>query len=203
MGAWSACAPLHLPGVTEDLSQFSHDDEQGADHADEDQRSEPDPHPLLGRPVFQAHFCSRSGSGTSGVRISPFAVRGCPRFLVWPRDTNGSRCRILGCRSPWTQSLFSPPQPWSLARPKPTLQKTTSSTWRNCGRLSGNCKRTVSSLAAPGRLKARQEGRLFSLLLLFHLSFAFCLRAASLVQGVPKALDGFSRFPVAESDRGR
>jgi hypothetical protein len=27
---------LHLPGGTEGLSQFSHDDEQGADHADED-----------------------------------------------------------------------------------------------------------------------------------------------------------------------
>ena len=37
-----------LQAVTrpEGLSQFSHDDEQGADHADEDQHSETDPYPL-------------------------------------------------------------------------------------------------------------------------------------------------------------
>jgi len=45
---------------TRGLSQPGYDDEQGADHADEDPRSETDPHPLFGRPVFPDHFRSRS-----------------------------------------------------------------------------------------------------------------------------------------------
>jgi hypothetical protein len=49
---------------TRGLSQPSHDDEQGADQADDDQHSETDPHPLLGRPVFPDHFGSRFWSAT-------------------------------------------------------------------------------------------------------------------------------------------
>lgn len=45
---------------TPPLIQSSHDNEQGGDHANEDQRNEPDPHPLLWRQVYPAHFGSRS-----------------------------------------------------------------------------------------------------------------------------------------------
>ena len=80
------------PGVTESLSQFSHDDEQGADHADEDQHREPDPHPLLGRPVFAAHFGSRfaffSFASAPPAKLSQvhagqyIAVPMCPPFVT-------------------------------------------------------------------------------------------------------------------------
>lgn len=60
LGFFSSRTFLYLPGVTEGLSQFSNHDEQGADRANEHQHSEPDPHPLLGRPVFSHHFGSGS-----------------------------------------------------------------------------------------------------------------------------------------------
>src|SRR5713101_5371955 len=71
--AWSAIEPsFGAPRRSRGLSQPGYDDEQGADHADEDQRSETDPHPLLERRVFPAHFGSRPWSATCGAGISLF-----------------------------------------------------------------------------------------------------------------------------------
>src|SRR5580765_7232386 len=64
---------LRPPWRTGGLSQPGYDDEQGADHANEDQHSETDPHPLLGRPMFPDHFGSRPVSHM--MRSQYIAVR--------------------------------------------------------------------------------------------------------------------------------
>ena len=60
LDASSTCEPPSPSRLNRGLFQFSHDDEQSADHADEDQHGEPDPHPLFRCPVFPAHCGSGS-----------------------------------------------------------------------------------------------------------------------------------------------
>lgn len=73
------------------LSQPSHDDEQGANHSDEDQHSEPDPQPLLGCRLFPDHF---------GARSAFFSFAPCVRLLAAARDAfNALSLRCLICQA--------------------------------------------------------------------------------------------------------
>jgi TonB family protein len=77
------CHCFHAVNFSRGLSRLGHDDEQGADHSDEDQRIETDPHPLLRRPVFPDHF-GFSPLVSHMMRSQYIAVRICPRFVTGP-----------------------------------------------------------------------------------------------------------------------
>jgi hypothetical protein len=68
---------------TRGLSQPGHDDEQGADYADEDQRSETDPHPARASGVSTSFAVWPPVSHV--MRGQYIAVRLRPRFVTRPR----------------------------------------------------------------------------------------------------------------------